>query len=133
MLNVITAYLHGRGTCTTSAVYQYDSGMILQISGVELPDAYTVDFSNSVTGTSISQVGGADGATIPDQFFVPGSTIHAWVVLSGTGYAVTRYHIMIPISPRAVRTNDEPSPSQLPRTKGRSKGPARTDRRPRRR
>lgn len=112
MLNVITAYLHGRGTCTTAAVYQYDSGMILKISGVELPDAYTVDYANSVTGSSISQVGGADGVTIPDQFFVPGSTIHAWVVLSGTGYAVTRYHIMIPISPRAVRTNDEPSPSQ---------------------
>ena len=37
--NIIAAYLRGRGTCTTAAVYQYDSGMILRISGIELPQA----------------------------------------------------------------------------------------------
>lgn len=111
-INVILAPLSGRTVCTTKTVYQYNQGMVLRLLGIDLPQAYTVDFANSVTGSSISRVGGADGAPIPDQFFVPGSTIHAWVVLSGTGYAVTRYHIMIPISPRAVRTNEEPTPSQ---------------------
>ena len=111
-INVILAPLSGRTVCTTKTVYQYNQGMILRLLGIDLPQAYTVDFANSVTGNSISQVGNADGVTIPDQFFVPGSTIHAWVVIIGTGYSVTRYHIMIPISPRAVRTNEEPTPSQ---------------------
>lgn len=111
-INVILAPMSGRTVCTTKTVYQYNQGMILKLLGIDLPQAYTVDFANSVTGSSISQVGGADGVTIPDQFFVPGSTIHAWVVLTGAGYVVTRYHIMIPISPRAVRTNEEPTPSQ---------------------
>ncbi len=111
-INVILAPMAGRTVCTTKTVYQYNQGMILRLLGIDLPQAYTVDFANSVTGRSISQVGGESGVTIPDQFFVPGSTIHAWVVLSGTGYSVTRYHIMIPISPRAMRTNETPTPSQ---------------------
>lgn len=110
--NVILAYLLGRYECTVPDVYQYNSGMILKIVGPELPSAYTVDFANSVTGSSVSQVGNSDGVVIPDQFFVPGSTIHAWVVLTGADYVVTRYHIMIPISPRAARTSEEPTPSQ---------------------
>lgn len=112
MLNVISAYLNGRAVCTTQTVYQYNSGMRLQFAGPELPDSYEVDFANSVNGSSVTQIGGAEGVSIPDQFFVPGSTIHAWVVLVGTDYVVTRYHIMIPISPRATRTNEEPTPNQ---------------------
>lgn len=111
-INVILATMTGRTMCVTKTVYQYNQGMILKLLSIDLPQAYTVDFANSVSGQSISQVGGADGVTIPDQFFVPGSTIYAWVVLTGTGYAVTRYQIMIPISPRAVRTSEEPTPSQ---------------------
>lgn len=111
-VNIISAYLHNRQNCQTATVYQYNMGMVLKIIGPELPQAYEVDFANSTTGQSITQVGGADGVTIPDQFFTPGSMIHAWVVLVGEDYVVTRYHIMIPISPRAVRTNDEPTPSQ---------------------
>ena len=111
-INIISAYLHNRQNCQTTTVYQYNQGMILRIIGPELPQAYEVDFANSVTGQSITQIGNENGATIPDQFFVPGSTIHAWVVLTGEDYVVTRYHIMIPISPRAVRTSEEPTPSQ---------------------
>ena len=111
-MQIISAYLHNRQNCQTTTVYQYNQGMILRIIGPELPTAYEVDFANSTTGQSITQIGGADGVTIPDQFFTPGSMIHAWVVLTGEDYVVTRYHIMIPISPRAVRTSEEPTPSQ---------------------
>lgn len=111
-VNIISAYLHNRNNCTTQTVYQYNQGMILRIIGPELPQAYEVDFANSVTGQSITQIGNENGVSIPDQFFVPGSMIHAWVVLTGEDYVVTRYHIMIPISPRAVRTSEEPTPSQ---------------------
>lgn len=111
-IQIISAYLHNRQNCQTATVYQYNQGMILRIIGPTLPTAYEVDFANSVTGQSITQIGNSEGVTIPDQFFTPGSMIHAWVVLVGEDYVVTRYHIMIPISPRAVRTNDEPTPSQ---------------------
>lgn len=110
--NIITAYLHGQDPVSVPAVYQYNSGMILKFSGADLPAAYMVDFANNISGASISQVGGPEGVTIPDQFFAPGATIHAWVVLAGDSYAVTRHHIIIPISPRAQRTDDEPTPSQ---------------------
>lgn len=112
MENIISAHLNNRNSCQTATLYQYNQGMILRIVGPELPTAYEVDFANSVTGQSITQVGGVNGVTIPDQFFTPGSMIHAWVVLVGEDYVVTRYHIMIPISPRAVRTSEEPTPSQ---------------------
>jgi hypothetical protein len=111
-VQIISAYLHNRQNCQTATVYQYNQGMILRIIGPELPTAYEVDFANSTTGQSITQVGNSEGVTIPDQFFTPGSMIHAWVVLVGEDYVVTRYHIMIPISPRAIRTSEEPTPSQ---------------------
>ena len=111
-VQIISAYLHNRQNCQTATVYQYNMGMVLKIIGPELPQAYEVDFANSTTGQSITQIGNSDGVTIPDQFFTPGSMIHAWVVLVGEDYVVTRYHIMIPISPRAVRTSEEPTPSQ---------------------
>lgn len=111
-VQIISAYLHNRQNCQTATVYQYNQGMILRIIVPELPQAYEVDFANSTAGQSITQVGNENGVPIPDQFFVPGSMIHAWVVLTGEDYVVTRYHIMIPISPRAVRTSEEPTPSQ---------------------
>lgn len=111
-VNIISAYLHNRNNCQTATVYQYNQGMILRIIGPTLPTAYEVDFANSTTGQSITQIGNENGVPIPDQFFTPGSMIHAWVVLVGEDYVVTRYHIMIPISPRAVRTSEEPTPSQ---------------------
>ena len=111
-VNVILAPMAGRTMCTTKTVYQYNSGMLLKLIGLELPTGYEVDFANSATGSSITQVGNADGVRIPDQFFVPGSTIHAWYVAVGTDYAVTRYHIMIPIAQRASRTNEEPTQTQ---------------------
>lgn len=111
-VNIISAYLHNRQNCQTATVYQYNQGMILRIIGPELPTSYEVDFANSTTGQSITQIGNENGVPIPDQFFTPGSMIHAWVVLTGADYVVTRYHIMIPVSPRAVRTSEEPMPSQ---------------------
>lgn len=111
-VNEIFAPLGNRMETTTATVYQYNSGMILRIIGPELPENYRVDFANSISGQSKSILGGADGVLIPYEYFTPGSYIHAWVVLTGEDYAVTRYHITIPISPRAVPTDEQPSPEQ---------------------
>lgn len=111
-VNEIFAPLGNRMETTTATVYQYNSGMMLRVTGPELPDNYRVDFANSVSGQSKSMLGGADGVLIPYEYFLPGSYIHAWIVLTGEDYAVTRYHITIPISPRAVPTEEQPSPEQ---------------------
>ena len=53
----------------TDELWQYDYGQILKFDGLELPDAYEVHFSNQpLTGETITQIGNADGVTIPDQF-----------------------------------------------------------------
>ena len=111
-VNEIYASLGNRMETTTATVYQYNSGMMLRPIGLDLPEHYRADFANSISGQSKSMLGSADGVLIPYEYFTPGSYIHAWIVLVGEDYAVTRYHITIPISPRAVPTEEQPSPEQ---------------------
>ena len=112
MDNVIKAILSGGGVFRTAPVYQYNQGMVLEFSGADLPASFVVDFSNSQTGNSIPQTATNGRVTIPDQFFQPGAMIYAWIVLVDESSVVTKYQVMIPVSPRAVRTNDEPTPEQ---------------------
>lgn len=80
MNNVITANFLFGNFCTTPSVFQYNVGMILQFKNIELPEAYRVDFSNSLRGESKPMIGGADGVEIPYEYFVPGERIYAWIV-----------------------------------------------------
>lgn len=112
MDNIIKAFLHNKTICKTAPVYQYNQGMELQIVGHELPESYRADFSNSETGTSKPVFGSGDTVSVPYEFFVPGATIHCWIVFSGAEYTVTKLHIMIPVDRRATPTNEEPTPEQ---------------------
>lgn len=77
-LNIITAKFCSGSTQTwTDEAWQYDYGQVLQFDGLTLPDAYEVHFSNTpMSGETITQIGGADGVTVPDQFFTGGETIY---------------------------------------------------------
>lgn len=113
MTNIVVANLAKSKQYRCPPLYQYNYGMKLKIVGVDLPDAYQVDFSNDIGGTSITQVGGADGVTIPSQFFVPGQAIYCWLRVHPTqDSGVTTATIVIPISPRATITDDEPTPEE---------------------
>lgn len=112
MDNIIKAFLHNKTVCKTAPVYQYNNGMELQIVGYELPGSYRADFSNSETGTSKPVFGYGDTVSVPYEYFVPGATIHCWIVLSGEDYTVTKLHIMIPVDRRATPTNEEPTPQE---------------------
>ena len=112
MDNIIKAFLHNKTVCKTAPVYQYNQGMVLQIVGYELPESYRADFSNSETGTSKPVFGSGDTVSVPYEYFVPGATIHCWIVISGADYTVTKLHIMIPVDRRATPTNEEPTPEQ---------------------
>ena len=111
-INVILAPLSGRTVCTTKTVYQYSQGMQMKIIDNDLPNYYRVEYANSVTGTSLGQMCTDGIVSVPSQFFVPGTTIHAWIVLIGETFVVPKKHIMIPISPKALYVEGEPEPEQ---------------------
>lgn len=113
-MNIINAAFVRNGvTVRTLPVYQYNRGMILQISGLDdLPSTFRVDFANTETGQSKSVIGTDGQVHVPYEYFAPGATIHCWLVWTGADYAVTRKHIMIPIARRATPTDEEPTPEE---------------------
>ena len=111
---IITANLAKGRKVITEPVFRWNHGMVLKFIGVTLPDNYRVDFSNTLNGTAKSQMGTAEnGVIIPDEYFMPGQTIFAWVVLSPTeNSAITEFQVSIPIDQKAKATYEEPSSQQ---------------------
>lgn len=111
---IITANLAKGRKVTTEPVFRWNHGMTLRFINASLPDTYRVDFSNSMNGMAKSQIGTAEnGVTIPDEYFMPGQTIFAWVVLSPTeNSAIAEFQISIPVDPKAKATDEKPSQQQ---------------------
>ena len=95
-------------------IYKEDYGLyFLIIEGLELPEVYTVDFSNSeTTGTSVPMLGNSDGVLIPQQFIKTGQDIFAFLYITGDGFGRTVYKFKIPNRFRPDRTNEEPEPEE---------------------
>ena len=112
--NIITARFGICNQAVTAERYQYDYGQVLQFSGIPLPAAYVVDFSNNPKGgDSTSQIGGEDGVNIPDAYFLTGRPIYVFVYLhTGEDDGETVYRVEIPVRPRPARTNATPTPVQ---------------------
>ena len=111
--NVITAkFCADQTRAWTDELWQYDYGQILKFDGLELPDAYEVHFSNQpLTGETITQIGNADGVTIPDQFLQSGEAVYAWVYLhTGEDDGETEYMVTIPVSKRPEPSDEQPTP-----------------------
>lgn len=72
-------------------IYKEDYGLyFLIIEGLELPEVYTVDFSNSeTTGKSVSMLGNSDGVLIPRQFIKSGKDVFAFLYHVGSDYGRT--------------------------------------------
>ena len=104
-INIIVANFSGGGRKTQApALWQYDYGQILQFSGIEdLPSAYEVHFSNEKDGGyTKTQIGDENGVTIPDEYFLTGQPIYAWLFLhSGETDGETVYQVTIPINKRS--------------------------------
>lgn len=115
VLNVITAkFCSGSTQAWTDEAYQYDYGQALAFDGLDLPDAYEVHFSNTpMSGETITQIGGADGVNVPDQYFTTGETIYAWVYLhEGEDDGETVYMVTIPIKKRPQPSDTPPTPQE---------------------
>ena len=110
--NTLVARFGGYRAITTSSLWQYDYGQVLKFEGVTLPEAYEVHFSKSDSvGTSITQIGTADGVSIPDMFLLTPGPVYAWIYLhDGLEDGETEYKVTIPVTQRARPVDDEPTP-----------------------
>ena len=76
-MNIVKAVItKGSKQARTSPLWQYDYGQILQIVGLDLPDAYEVHFSNSENGDSTTSIGNSDGVVIPDAYLQSGENVY---------------------------------------------------------
>lgn len=115
MDNIVMAEFIGTTVCRTKEQYQYDTGMLLQITGVELPDEYEVHFATSEqSGDAKREINDGDYVTIPDEMFADGATVYAWVVVHDSVTSTeTIYKIIIPVVRRARPEQYEPGDTDV--------------------
>lgn len=112
--NIVIALFSGNWKTKTSRLWQYDYGRILQIVGLELPEFFEVHFSNSEDcDIAKTAIGNDNIVTIPDEYFISGKDIYAWIYLhSGEDDGETKYMITIPINRRAKPSDEPPTPEE---------------------
>lgn len=113
--NIINA-VFGSGICAvTTSAFRANYGMVLRFSGIDLPTAFEVDFSNyDVMGRdSITMIGQNGEVQIPDDLWDSGLNIYAYVYLHPTDNSgVTVYTVTIPVLGRPNRTEETPTPHE---------------------
>lgn len=113
--NIINA-VFGSGLCAvTTSAFRANYGMVLRFSGIDLPTAFEVDFSNyDVMGRdSITAIGQNNEVQIPDDLWESGLNIYAYVYLHPTDDSgVTVYTVTIPVLGRPNRTEETPTPHE---------------------
>ena len=110
---IIHAPVGGAKYTVTAPIVKEDYGLYLLIEGLELPETYQVDFSNSEhSGTSVTMIGNSDGVLIPSQFISSGKDVFAFLYHVGADYGRTVYKFRIPNKLRPDRTNEQPTPEQ---------------------
>ena len=113
-LNITKAAFGGLREVTTAPLWQWDYGQILQITGLDLPQAFEVHFSNSrKSGETITQIGTDNQVTIPDMYLTSGADIYAFIFLhDGLTDGETEYVIKIPVRERPEPSDIAPTPEQ---------------------
>ena len=115
-MNIVTATFSAGCTQIDAdrKLWQYDQGQILQLVGLDLPDAYQVEFSNSRDkGSAKAQIGGPDGVQIPDEYLTTGKPVYAFLV----GHTAeedreTEKLVVIYVNARSQPTDEPITPEQ---------------------
>ena len=113
--NIVVASFSGERSIVTKEKFQHDWGQKLHVVGIpELPFVFDVHFSNTKTAGIAKPWAGTDGVVdIPDEYFASGAPVYAWIVLhEGADDGETVYCIKIPVIPRPLPVNEEPTPQQ---------------------
>lgn len=113
-LNITKAAFGGLREVTTAPLWQYDYGQILQITGLDLPQAFEVHFSNSrKSGETVTQIGADNQVVIPDMYLTSGADIYCFIFLhDGLTDGETEYVIKVPVRERPEPSDIEPTPEQ---------------------
>lgn len=111
--NIAYAVFGNCNKAVTNALWQYDYGQLLQISGIELPETFEVHLCNRGDATTITQIGQNYQVTIPDEFLTKPAWIYAYIFLhSGEDDGETVYTISIPVNARPEPGDEEPTPEE---------------------
>lgn len=116
MSKIIQAVFSSGKFATTTDVFQWDKGDILQIEGLDLPESYEVHFSNSLNTPALVVSASGNSVETPAEVFEnSGREVYAWVVvLESANVYHTIGQIRIPINPRGMPADLIPTPDYVP-------------------
>lgn len=113
--NIIDVTFGSERKARTEALFQYDYGQILNITDLELPAEFEIDFSNDKL-VSETYLGNNNQVTIPAKYLETSGSINAFIFLhTGEDDGETEYIIHIPVKARPERTDPTPSETQRSR------------------
>ena len=98
----------------TSSIWQYDRGRKLQITGLELPASYEVQFANCPHATAKRVVVyDTDTVEIPEEFTQMGEPVYVYIYIVGDTYGITERLAVVPVKKRGMRSDEEPDPQEV--------------------
>ena len=108
------AFSEDKKYARSEAAFQYDYGMKLKPTGIDLPDTYEVHFSNdALNGSTMTMVADDTGVAIPDELLLSGQPVYAWIyVHSGEDDGETVYAVTVPVIHRPLPGETQPTPVQ---------------------
>lgn len=114
MSNVVIAKMKNGRLVADHGLFQWDYGIMLKFEGLELPETYTVHFSNQQKdGEAKTAIGNSDGVEIPNEYLTTGQKVYAWIYLhTGNTDGETMYSVTIPVTKRPKPVEDPPTPVQ---------------------
>lgn len=102
MSQIITVtFAAGKNTAIAAEpLEQWAYGQKLQFAGLDLPQAYQVDFSNfEFCGASIPRVGGPDGVAVPVEVLTSGRNVYAFIWLQDATSGARYYRATVRVIP----------------------------------
>jgi len=111
--NIITVKYSRCGSTVTDKVFQYDKGQKLNLSGFDLPESFTVHFSNQMFDGQAQVIPPVDGLVeIPEALLETGQPVFAWLYMHLTDGCQTVYTITIPVVRRSAPSDIANTPSE---------------------
>lgn len=102
MSQIITVtFPEGKNTAIAAEpLEQWAYGQKLQFAGLDLPQAYQVDFSNfEFCGASIPRVGGPDGVAVPVEVLTSGRNVYAFIWIQDATSGARYYRATVRVIP----------------------------------
>lgn len=115
MNDIICAAFSSDGrSARTASIWQYDRGRMLQLTGLELPASYEVQFANCPQATTKRVVVyDTDTIVIPEEFTQLGEPVYVYIYNNSDKYGLTERLAIVPVKKRGPLSDEEPDPDQV--------------------